>query len=518
MSPVEFAQFSDNDRKTKARHIAFGGFFYRDLYTLAEHVFDSIDGKRDSEFTRLPKKTQRTVVIHAIGKIVAGQRRKETRADMAGNHFIELSEYEGCTHFYSLSQKGIFDILRSRYGESLATTMKITVDDKIRVAGLVITKAPLREYLSDLTGRSRGGDRQALDASRSRRNAGLQLLHANFIDKTMAVAIPPKWFEDETKEKIDEFMGEGTYNEHGGFDPNNQTRIALPWTVKETTAIFNKLDQEYHKTMDKYTMGTGGGPGDDANFAAWQQRDECNVVRYTNQPAHIYLSVVHSWDKLFGFPFVSFKDPLPMECAIDSSFDMSGIGDDFDDNNIIGGDSVSGTNQEATYRTPRQATTGASRTSSRSSRREKGIANALEELSESRMETNKVSEDLLRYIQGGDQGRTMNMQPHDVLEHVSKTRRLLAEYKDEIKLQRQQKELILASADPTEDKKRKMRNLSKEIIKNKKWVATLNTTLAHQRLQLESLTKNDDEDNGGGETRDDDVSSESGMSNFSDVE
>jgi hypothetical protein len=90
---------------------------------------------------------------------------------------------------------------------------------------------------------------------------------------------------------------------------------------------------------------------------------------------------------------------------------------------------------------------------------------------------------------------------------------LLAEYKDEIKLQRQQKELILAGGDSTEDKKRKMRNLSREIIKNKKWVVTLNTTLAHQRLQLESLTKNDD---GGGEKRDEDVSSESGMSNFAD--
>ena len=112
-------------------------------------------------------------------------------------------------------------------------------------------------------------------------------------------------------------------------------------------------------------------------------------------------------------------------------------------------------------------------------------------------------------------GSTVNLQPHEVLEHISKTRRLLAECKDEIKLQRQQKELILAGGDPMEDKKRKMRNLSKEIIKNKKWVSTLNLTLAHQRLQLESLTKNDDEDNGG-ENSDEDVSNESGMSNFSD--
>ena len=98
----------------------------------------------------------------------------------------------------------------------------------------------------------------------------------------------------------------------------------------------------------------------------------------------------------------------------------------------------------------------------------------------------------------------------------------MAEYKDEINLQRQQKALILAGGDPSEDKKRRMRCAicrKKEIIKNKKWVvSTFNTTLAHQRLQLESLIKkNDDEDNGG-EKPDEDGSSESGMSNFSDDE
>ena len=36
------------------------------------------------------------------------------------------------------------------------------------------------------------------------------------------------------------------------FDPSNLTLIALPWLVKDTTAIFNKLDKEYHATIDKY--------------------------------------------------------------------------------------------------------------------------------------------------------------------------------------------------------------------------------------------------------------------------
>ena len=349
------------------------------------------------------------------------------------------------------------------------------------------------------------------------------------------VTIPLKWCHDSTKEKIDEFLGEGTFDEYGKFDPNNLTRIALPWTVKDTTAIFNKLDKEYHVTMDKYTMGTGGGPGDDANFAAWQQRDECHVVRYTTQPSNIYLSLVHTWDKQFGYPFVSLKDPLPNECAIDSIFDISsGVGgDDFDDD--IGGDDI---NYSGITRTPptsssdgtmqhSMASTSASTTlstfnSRRPSRREKGITKALEELSEQRSESNRMTSELMSFIQSQAApvtstvvagGGSNHLQPHDVLEHITKTRKLLSEYCDEIKSQRITKELIRSSNDSTDVKKRKITHLLKDIVDNKKMVATLQQTLKHQRLQLESMTKKGN-DNNDEFPNNDDVSIESGMSSI----
>jgi len=297
----------------------------------------------------------------------------------------------------------------------------------------------------------------------------------------MMVTIPPKWLDAETKEKIDEFMGEGTYDEHGQLDPNNQTRISLPWTVKDTTAIFTKIDKEYHLTMDKYTMGTGGGPGDDANFAAWQQRDECNVVRYSNQLSNIYLSVVHSWDKQFGFPFVSVKDVLPTECAIDSSFEFSQHDFEDDDGSFDGHQ----TTPRHSMSRQQQSNTSELTTSSISreaSRREKGVTKALEELSDRRMASNKVTLELLKFMQQPQQpasieAGTVALQPHDVLEHISKTRRLLTECGDQMKLQRQQKEAMKGGDDSTADKMRKKRNLAKEIQENKKMIAALQKTL-----------------------------------------
>ena len=130
-----------------------------------------------------------------------------------------------------------------------------------------------------------------------------------------------------------------------------------------------------------------------------------------------------------------------------------------------------------------------------------------------------MSQELMKYITGREQpvqleqpvhgSSAVNLKPHELLEHISKTRSLMAEYKEEIKQQRLQKELIKSSNKGNEDKKRKLHNLVRDIMTNKKWVSTLTKTLTHQQLQLESITKNDAKDN----TNDDSsVSNESGMS------
>ena len=84
----------------------------------------------------------------------------------------------------------------------------------------------------------------------------------------------------------------------------------------------------------------------------------------------------------------------------------------------------------------------------------------LEELSEQQSESNMMTGDLMRFIQlqvalvnstvvAG--GISSHLQPHDVLKHITKTRKLLSEYCDEIKLQCNQKELILSSNNSTDD-------------------------------------------------------------------
>jgi hypothetical protein len=122
------------------------------------------------------------------------------------------------------------------------------------------------------------------------------MLHRKFIDEEVVVTIPAKWTYQSTKTLINGKLGDGVYEQHGNFNPNNQACMQIPWSVKDVTAIFAKVDKEYKTAMDKkYTMGTGGGLGADENFAAWQERNPTNVVTYSSgsQPSLIYLLVMH---------------------------------------------------------------------------------------------------------------------------------------------------------------------------------------------------------------------------------
>ena len=97
--------------------------------------------------------------------------------------------------------------------------------------------------------------------------------------------------------KIDDFRGPGYYEMHGTFNLNNTPRIILPWSIDDIKAMLGIIFSENNKNMQVYCKGTGGGPGDDANYVVWQERAPANVCRYSEQANLLYLTIVHIWDK-----------------------------------------------------------------------------------------------------------------------------------------------------------------------------------------------------------------------------
>ncbi len=64
-------------------------------------------------------------------------------------------------------------------------------------------------------------------------------------------------------------------------------------------------------------MGTGGGDGDEVNFANWWEHDHsCTATYLHGQNNNLYLSLLYIWDKLYNFVFVAKKNPIPGHMAI----------------------------------------------------------------------------------------------------------------------------------------------------------------------------------------------------------
>ncbi len=234
MTAMEATTYPPPDgRKVKTCMINHGSWFYGELYQLA-----------DIHFKQLPQAKNKTSTIHQIGKTIASRRLFYSRGDLHDKQgfddFICSDEYAAVNGFYILTQFTILDICFQRFGGDDGNIKRPTTDDNVRVAGILIADEDMREYLPGLTGRSRGGNRQSLDASRSRRLAGLSMLQRKFIYDEVVLTIPPKCFFESTKLSINEKLEDGVFELHGNFNANIPCHMRIAWSVKDAT-IFAKM-------------------------------------------------------------------------------------------------------------------------------------------------------------------------------------------------------------------------------------------------------------------------------------
>ena len=186
----------------------------------------------------------------------------------------------------------------AKYGPEGEKKNKITSDDKLRVAGILLTDEDMKKCVTSMVGTERGSDKRAnIDATPGLALAGFRGLFTRFVDKDVLITLPASWTKEETKQSIDERSGEGTYDRYCVFNPNNLRRIVLPWTEKEIKLVFLKMLAEYQAVMDLYTKGTGGGPGAPENYANWMHCPDDCIQGYVQQPCNFYLAIVHIWDK-----------------------------------------------------------------------------------------------------------------------------------------------------------------------------------------------------------------------------
>lgn len=384
--------------KRKAKNISYDNRFHPLLYTLAAHLWDVMTTNR-TDFPNMPKGgSNKSTYIHDIGKEIAQERKQVARADIHG--IGDDGDKENCMDLIAASDKPIIFILKqgtllarlhNRYGP-LPENKRTTIGDKVRVMGVLFMSPSLRDYLPDMLGKTKGGNRANLDAASARKRAGFRGLWMDFIDMEKIVALPSEWTNANTQLTVDTHKGDGMFDQFGRFDPNNKDRIALAWTEKEVAAIFQAVMSEYNPAMHNWMKGTGGGSGAPEDFSIWEQRDPIRFIDYSNQAARMYLSVVYIWDKKYDFLLVTQKDTVPADAVIDDgvlfgSWHDEAEEDDNDHANTHGGSGGGGGVARGGRR-------------SASARKDDNIVNVLRAMNSHRDEANLTSAELIATLKG----------------------------------------------------------------------------------------------------------------------
>ena len=139
------------------------------------------------------------------------------------------------------------DILRrlhDSFGVPLSAQKKITPDDIVCLFGILLTDQDLRDYVQDVTGDTKSGERTQIDASKGRVLSCYHNLCAKFIDKEVFVKFPDEWTHHSTAAKVDTRAKKvGTFAKFGQFTPNNTDRCSLGWSwedMKVSITVFVK--------------------------------------------------------------------------------------------------------------------------------------------------------------------------------------------------------------------------------------------------------------------------------------
>lgn len=260
-----------------------------------------------------------------VGSLYVEYNRADIHSMGAGSDLvmdmINEEKYRSTEKFYVLSQDDVFKHLFEKYGPKESTTNEYTVDDFVRVMGVVFNDELLRSYLPDMVGSTKNGNRNEIDGSRPGARSGFRRMWDRFRDEEVVVTLPKLWGTKESIARL-ELRTPGAFEQHGRFNPNNLQRISLAWLEKDVISLFRHVLSLYNQCMQFYTMGTGGGPGYPENFNNWQVRDSEWVAMYLNdQKCNLFLTVIHMWDKQHQFPMVKIVCSVPPESQIDDCID-----------------------------------------------------------------------------------------------------------------------------------------------------------------------------------------------------
>jgi hypothetical protein len=387
--------------------------------------------------------------------------------------------YKNKNELYVLAQRDIIQFCCGAYRKKVGAR-KMTNDDKVRAIGIAMTDPDVRALIGDMLGKTKGGPRRQLDAQPSCSRSGFKLLYDKFIDEDVKVPIPELWDEQDTRKKIIAKVGWSQFETHCQFDPNTESRIKMAWTEKEVQAIFRQVAVDYQKMMDKWMMGTGGGPGAPENFSIWQDRDETETAAYIDQACDIYLSLVYIWDKQYDFVFVTKKDSLPSHMQIGDQYNVDDRGDDDDDDGLIDFTNIDDNSSSQVTPRPPSRTTNKSPIPRTNNNEMATLTQAVQDMVAAKRSNDAVTKEILELIKHGSES---NNSARGNWNDIEQAQRVIKNFKEDLEEHKSKRQKILDMGTDKTDKK--ITKLDEKIKAARRMIKISEEELARQMKEIE---------------------------------
>lgn len=258
-----------------------GTRIYKDLYALAKKLVDNLD---KGGFVSLPK--NKTVCRRGIAKALLA--RRKWIGDAENGSFI-------------LSQEEIVGFICARWSPMAGVGtggVGATDNDKIRLIGILLSEEHCLDYEIINGYHISTGNRADIDNPAMRTKAAWARVAITFNNNEWKVAHPQLW---------------DTASDKPGFvdlDPNDASRFSLIRDGIWLSNLYKAIIKDYKVSFEKYTKGTGGGPGDPCDYHDWENRPDVTFHRYADE-SKLFLTWIYMRDKEIGFKLCSKYDEIP---------------------------------------------------------------------------------------------------------------------------------------------------------------------------------------------------------------
>mmetsp|Transcript_10433 Transcript_10433/g.19514 ORF Transcript_10433/g.19514 Transcript_10433/m.19514 type:complete len:267 (-) Transcript_10433:281-1081(-) len=195
---------------------------------------------------------------------------------------------------YHLPQEEVIDFMLLRWSPSEGQSKsQPTANDKIRLVGILLSDDCSLDYDIILGNYFATGNCADIDNPATRTKEAWARIAIVFNNNNHIGMNPRLW---------------DTAMDKPGFDdlnPNDQSCFST--TGKDSkwlTSLYKDIISDYYRvSFEKYSKGTGGGPGDPADYSDWERRPDVTFDRYSN--CKLYLTWMYMRDKEVGFKLCS---------------------------------------------------------------------------------------------------------------------------------------------------------------------------------------------------------------------